>query len=1015
MNSLSVHENGEESPMQVLKRLLVLVVAGLVVSLPVAVSAQAVIGASIAGVVRDSSGAVLPGVTVEASSPALIEKVRSVVTDTAGQYKIEDLRPGTYSVTFTLTGFATLKREGIELSGAFVAPVNAELTVGNVQETVTVSGETPVVDVQSAQRQRVFSDELLQAIPAGRSHINEIVLIPGVQASQPGRGGLADVGGTNNLQNTTFSIHGGRTSDTRLQLDGVRLGNVLSPGEFSNFVPDQGATQEVAVDYGAISAELAFGGLRINLVPKEGGNSFKGALFATGVNDKWQANNLTADLQSRGLPAPNRMKLAYDINPSGGGPIVRDKLWFFVSGRTQTNQNFVAGQFANLNAGDASKWTYAADPSNQEAFRITQKGIDTRLTWQASEKNKLSIYGDNQSRVWDDSRAGVSPESVVAYRFPVLRLVQGGWTSTLSSRLLLEVRYANRGETFGNLPDLSGPWNNLIPVLEQSNNLQYRGRGGDGGVSGLMGYSAQSINTAVASLSFVTGSHSFKAGFSDTWADTKSSTISNASNLYYRFNNGIPNQITEYGTPTVGESQVKGEYGAYVQDRWTHSRSTVSVGLRYDQFVGGYPVQYLGPAPLQPTRNLTFPAVTGINVRDFTPRLGESFDLFGNGKTAVKVSLGKYMLGVMNVGNPAGIVTTVNRAWTDANGNFAPDCDLLNLQSQDLRTSGGDFCGTVNNTAFGQPTSATKFNPDTRFGWDNRAYNWEFSTAVQHQLFPRVGLEVGYYRRWFGNFQVTQNLLTVPTDFDSYSITAPSDPRLPNGGGYVVSGLYNVNPSKTGLTDNYTTLARNVGTQIEHWNGVDVSMNARLEHNITLQGGFSTGRTSTDNCAIVNQLPEQQFSALTNTQLPTSYCHVDTNLMGQTQVKLLGNYLVPKIGVNVAGTFQSVPGPQISANYTVTSAAAQTSLGRPLSGGAANVLVNLIPPGSLYGERANQLDTRISRPFKTGRFRAQINLDVYNTLNASPVIQENASYAVWRTPQRIMDGRLFKVSAQIDF
>jgi hypothetical protein len=1001
--------------MQVLKRLPVLVVAGLVVSLPVAVSAQAVGGASIAGVVRDSSGAVLPGVTVEAASPALIEKVRSVETDAAGQYKIEELRPGTYSVTFSLSGFATLKREGIELSGSFVASVNAELKVGNVQETVTVSGETPVVDVQSAQRQRVFSDELLQAIPAGRSHINEIVLIPGVQAAQPGRGGLADVGGTNNLQNTTFSIHGGRTSDTRLQLDGVRLGNVLSPGEFSNFVPDQGATQEVAIDYGAISAELAFGGLRINLVPKEGGNTFKGSLFLTGVNDKWQSDNLTADLQSRGLPAPNRMKLAYDINPSGGGPIVRDKLWFFASGRAQTNQNYIAGQFANANAGDPSKWTYVADLSNQEAFSITQKGIDTRLTWQASEKNKFSIYGDNQSRVWDDSRAGVSPESVVAYRFPVLYLMQAGWTSTLSSKLLLEVRYSNRGEAFGNRPDLSAPWNTLIPVLEQSTNLQYRGRGGDGGVSGLLGYTDQNINTAVASVSFVTGSHSFKAGFSDTWASTTSSTTSNASNLYYRFNQGIPNLITMYGTPTTGASQVNGEYGAYVQDRWTHNRSTVSVGVRYDQFDAGYPVQQLGPAPLQPTRNLTFPAVTGINVKDFTPRFGESYDLFGNGKTAVKVSIGKYMLGVSNIGNPAGIVNTVTRAWTDANGNFSPDCDLLNLQSQDLRATGGDFCGTVNNLNFGLPTSATKFNQDTRFGWGNRAYNWEFSTSVQHQLVPRVGLEVGYFRRWFGNFQVTQNLLTAPTDYDSYSITAPVDPRLPNGGGYVVTGLYNVNPSKTGQVDNYTTLARDFGEQIEHWNGVDVSVNARLEHNITVQGGFSTGRTSTDNCAIVNKLPEQQFSALLNTQLPTSYCHVDTNLMGQTQVKLLGNYLVPKVGVNVAATFQSVPGPQISANYTVTSAVAQQTLGRPLSGGAPNVLVNLIAPGTMYGERANQLDARVSRPFHAGRLRAQINLDVYNTLNASPVIQENSSYTVWRTPQRIMDGRLFKVSAQIDF
>src|SRR6186713_1502210 len=272
-----------------------LFVFGFMALLPALAHAQA----SITGVVRDPSGAVLPGVTVEASSPALIEKVRSVVTDGNGQYRIVDLRPGTYAVTFTLSGFSTVRREGIELTGTFVATIDVDLRVGSLEETITVTGESPIVDVQRTTQQRVFDQQVIEQIPVGRSHINMVVLIPGLAAAQPGRGALADVGGTNNLQNTTFSIHGGRTSDTRLQLDGVRLGNVLSPGEFSNFVPDSGATQEVAVDYGAISAELAFGGLRINLIPKEGGNTFKGGLFATYVNDAWQGSNLDQDLQNR--------------------------------------------------------------------------------------------------------------------------------------------------------------------------------------------------------------------------------------------------------------------------------------------------------------------------------------------------------------------------------------------------------------------------------------------------------------------------------------------------------------------------------------------------------------------------------------------------------------------------------------------------------------------------------------------------------------------------------------------
>lgn len=334
------------------------------------------------------------------------------------------------------------------------------------------------------------------------------------------------------------------------------------------------------MDYAALSAEQAFGGLRINLVPKEGGNSFKGSAFVTGVNSSWQASTMSQELVDKGLPQPNEMKRAYDINPSFGGPIVKERLWFHASARWQQNQNYVAGLYENANAGDPTKWTYAADTSKRGLFSITQNGVNTRLTVQAAQKHKFSAYYDNQTRDWDDGRAGVSPESIVAYRFPVLRLFQAGWTSPLTSRLLLEARYSNRGESFGNRPDLSGPWASMIPVFDQFNSLQYRGRGGDGGVSGLRGYSEQVINTAVATLTCVAGSH--KAGFSDTWSDTKSSSVSNTSNLYFRFNNGVPNQFTMYGVPTTGESKVLGEIGLYAQDRWTRKRVKVTAGVRFD-------------------------------------------------------------------------------------------------------------------------------------------------------------------------------------------------------------------------------------------------------------------------------------------------------------------------------------------------------------------------------------------------------------------------------------------------
>ena len=987
-----------------------LMLVGFVALVPIAAHAQA----SITGVVRDASGAVLPGVTVEASSPALIERSRTVVTDGSGQFRVVDLRPGTYVVTFTLSGFSTVRREGIELTGSFVATVDIDMKVGALAETITVSGESPIIDVQRSTQQRVFDTQVIEAIPAGRSHIDLVVLIPGLAAAQPGRGGLADVGGTNNLQNTTFQIHGGRTSDTRLQLDGVRLGNVLSGGEFSNFVPDTGSTQEITVDYAAVSAEQPFGGLRIDLIPREGGNAVKGTIFATGVNSAWQGSNLTQSLKDRGLPDPNEMKRAYDVNPSVGGPLMRDKLWFYTSARWQVNQNYIAGLYYNKNEGDPTKWLYEADRSRRGYFSLEQNGINTRFTWQAAQKHKVALYLDNQSRIWDDTRVGVAPESAVAYRFPVLGLAQVSWTAPLTNKLLFEARYAHRGEAFGNqLPEEGSTYRSMIPVLEQSTNLFYRGKGGDGGVSGLFGYSAQGINTALASMSYVTGAHSFKVGFSDTWARTVSTSDSNSRYMMFRFNNSIPNQVTLYGVPTRGESLVKGEVGVYAQDRWTIQRWTVNAGVRYDAFIGGYPDQTRGPAPLQPTRNFSFPGLTTMSLHDVTPRLGASYDLFGNGKTAVKASLGKYMLTLFTVGNPAGVSTTTTRNWDDflfpvgdpRRGNFNPDCDML------VSAANGE-CSAYS-SQFGTLTSIPQINRDTRFGWGNRPFNWEFSTSVQHQLAPRVGIDVGYFRRWFGNFQATQLQGLLASDFDKYSVTAPSDSRLPNGGGYQITDLYNVNPLKVGQGTTYTTFARDFGKQIEHWNGVDVSANARLQ-SVTLQGGVSTGRTTTDNCDLIANAQGAVFGGAPPGAGPSLRgCHIEAAFL--TQVKLLGTYLVPVVGMNLAATMQSTPGPVISANRVFLNSDVQPSLGRPLSAGAQTVTINMLLPGDIYGERVNQFDLRLGKTVRFGGRRATLNLDVYNVFNRSPVMQENAAYAVWRTPQRIMDARLFKVSGQFDF
>ena len=278
--------------------------------------------------------------------------------------------------------------------------------------------------------------DVLDAIPAGRSHLTQAILVPGLSASQgAARGNTMDVGGVRNLQNTLVQIHGGRDGDTRVQIDGVRIGNLSGAGQWHNYVPDQGITQELVIDYGAVNAEEISAGLRINYVPKEGGNNFRGNVFATAVNEDWQADNVTPELLARGLGAPNRLRRMYDINPNGGGKIVEDKLWFYASARFQENKTYVGGQYANKNAGDPTKWLYDPDRNNQEIFSLNQKNGGGRVTWQAAQKHKISGYYDQQTRPWNDLRPNAGSESASFWRFTRLRTTQLAWTSPLTSKL----------------------------------------------------------------------------------------------------------------------------------------------------------------------------------------------------------------------------------------------------------------------------------------------------------------------------------------------------------------------------------------------------------------------------------------------------------------------------------------------------------------------------------------------------------------------------------------------------
>ncbi|MEQ1728942.1 MAG: hypothetical protein ABL982_11220, partial [Vicinamibacterales bacterium] len=357
-------------------------------------------------------------------------------------------------------------------------------------------------------------------------------------------------------------------------------------------------------------------------------------------------------------------------------------------------------------------------------------------------------------------------------------------------------------------------------------------------------------------------------------------------------------------------------------------------------------------------------------------------------------------------------VNTVTRSWADANRDFNPDCSLVNPLAN------GE-CGAVSNSNFGNSTPATRVDPKLLNGYGVRGYNWEFSTGVSHEIAPRVAVDVGYFRRWYGNFVVNQNLALDPSNFSPYSITAPVDSRLPNGGGYVVSGLYNIKPEFFSVpASNFVTLSDNYGKQTEHWNGVDITMTARPS-NLMLQGGVSMGRASTNTC----DLPGKGVSPTTVsgtglitipvTNPSTLYCDYTQAL--QTQAKAFAVYTFNKPGVQVSASLQSVPGAQIAANYVATNAVIQPSLGRPLSGNTANVTINLVEPGTMSGSRLNNLDLRVSKILSFGRTRSTIGLDILNATNSNTVLTQSFAYATWLQPQSIPQPRAARIGINIEF
>ena len=1011
----------------------------LVIALLLLAPSWALAQGSITGVVRDSSGSVLPGVTVEAASDALIEKVRTAVTDGNGQYRIVDLRTGTYAVTFTLPGFSVSRRTGVTIEGAFTATVNADLKVGALQETVTVTAESPIVDVQSVRRQISIDSDTIGAIPASKSYASLMQLMPNVVTQAGGAMDTQVVPGM-----VVFGGAGGRSNEGRVNLDGISVGSAFNGAGVSSYIPDVGNAREVTMITSGGLGETEGGGPSMNIVPREGGNVLRGSFYGAGVGGAMIDSNYTQELKDRNLPVPGRYRKVWDFNLGVGGPIVQDRLWYFGSLRNEGSERTVTNMFGNANAGDPTKWTYVADRGRPAVNAASYRPLTLRLTAQATPRNKFIAFWDEQrpceggaapgytgdacrksgnGEVFGGSTAPPTPSASAtvapeasAYRDYGNRVAQAKWTSPVTSRLLLEASYGTYKSKWGGQPIPGYNTEDMVRVVEQC----AQGCANNGGISNL---TYRSVNWAAnvnwntqwgATASWVTGSHSIKAGYQGAMLYDNRFNYTNSQFLQYRVNNGIPNQLT-MSISNFGVRQRVRSDAFYAQEQWTLGRMTLQGAIRYDHAWSYFPEQTVGPVRFF-TDAVTYPHTTGVEgYHDLWPRGGVAYDLFGNGRTSLKVNFGRYLEAAQNMGlftalNPTACLSlTASRAWTDANTNFVPDCNLLNPAAQDLRASGGDLCDVNTNANFGTQVFQSTLDPDLLSGWGVRSGDWQFGASVQQEVLPRVAVEFGYQRRWLVNFLSTDNLARGPEDHNSFGINIPLDPRLPGGGGGVLQGLYNVTQAaSTRLNDNFQTLSSRIADESQVADSFNMNVTARQRFGLTLQGGFNVIKTDSDSCALRELIPE---SAATN-----PWCNTSSGWVSRATA--LGSYMVPWVDVQVAGTLRSDQGASLAANWVAPNSAT-VGLNRPFAGtGGQTIVVNLVEPGTLYGDRVNQFDIRVAKILRFGRTRTNIGFDVYNVMNKAAILTYNQGFianGTWLAPTSIQQSRFAKFSAQIDF
>ncbi len=969
---------------------------------------------SISGVVKDASGSVLPRVTVEATSPALIEKSRTVTTDYAGRYSVVDIRPGTYILKFTLDGFKTVEKTGIEVPSNVTVPVNAEMGVGAVGQAVTVEAEAPLVDVQNAARTQVLSRELMDNVPSSHTFQQLAGLVPGIRLTTP------DVGGSQQMEQTYIYGKGSSAYQTTVTLDGMNVNSNYLDSLIQNYI-DDALIQETTYQTSGVSAETSAGGTLVNMIPKDGGNQFHGSIFAGGTLGQggwWQASNVSPDVLAR-VPAgtvfgAQILEHVQNIDGSFGGPIKKDKLWFLGSSRYNSTFDSPPGVFYPKADG------ITPDPTNPGIEEQWIASGTLRLSWQMNSKMKFSGTYERNIKHKGHELTGVAfrpvdPSTAAQRRGGTLYYVaQGKWTYTATPRLVIDAGFSTNiihyavvyqvGQeqlppastndlAFSSNPNFSYPAAWLAGASRTDSVTVTRTN-----APGVQSFFLPDRRGVSASVSYVTGSHQIRAGFQDGWGKNDQVSSVNA-DLIQQYSNGAPVSVSVQNTPIASRPRVNADLGIWAQDTWTIKRLAITGGLRFEYQKSSIQPETAPAGRFVPARS--FPLIDCSTIKGlgcwktWSPRVGVSYDLFGKGKTALKASFGRYNLpadtGYLNPFNLMAL-STDTRTWRDC------------PQPQTTCTKGGtngdgiaqdSEIGPSTNTSFGKITSRT-LDPNYK-----RDYNYQYHVGIQHQVMRGLSVSFDWHRRTEYNRPNTINRSVDPVnDWTPFSIVNPLT-------GEPIT-VYNLNANKVGVTPDFFQTNGTHDLNRNTYTGYEFGVNGRLKKAVFFAGwtmdrvvdtscdagGTPAGTASFTAVVLSGTTP----GALTNSvndpnnfrfcdQSGSLYQNLGKNVSipYRHEFKVVGNMPVWK-GFEVSMAWQSDPELTKAVNWTLTnttrypfdcttcpahvtvSGVEQGALVMPTGVTLRNPseTIPLVSPGSRYLDRLQPLELGFCPAFKSG-------------------------------------------------